>query len=120
VVINHQQFLLEFTHHPVRSPKDASRYFIDVAATPPRRGGEKLSQLPACVTVSCELEYEGVSMHHPPSTILQLLREYRFDTVIPIVAQTLRDAAAESPQRLTEVAHDIVRWQGILPNTSRQ
>jgi hypothetical protein len=40
VVINHQQFLLEFTHHPGRSIKEASRYFIEVAATPPRRGGE--------------------------------------------------------------------------------
>ena len=41
VVSKHQQFLLEFSHHPVRSTKEASRYFIDVAATPPRRGGEK-------------------------------------------------------------------------------
>src|SRR5262249_22077490 len=43
VVINHQQFLLEFTHHPVRSTKEAVRYLIDVADTPPqrpRRGGE--------------------------------------------------------------------------------
>ena len=40
VVINHQQFLLEFTHRPIRSNEEASRYFIDVAATPPRRGGE--------------------------------------------------------------------------------
>jgi hypothetical protein len=38
VVINHKQILLEFTHHPVRSTKDASRYFIDIADAPPRRG----------------------------------------------------------------------------------
>ena len=31
---------VEFDHHPVRSIKEASRYFIEVAATPPRRGGE--------------------------------------------------------------------------------
>src|SRR5215831_17354729 len=35
-----QQNSAEFDHHPVRSTKEASRYFIDVAATPPRRGGE--------------------------------------------------------------------------------
>jgi hypothetical protein len=58
-------------------------------------------------------------MNHPSSTILQLLREYRFDSVIPIVTQTLRDAAAESPQRLSEVSRDIVRWQGIFKNTAQ-
>src|SRR5215831_8147545 len=42
VVSKHQQFLLEFSHHPVRSTKEASRYFVSVAATPPRRGGETL------------------------------------------------------------------------------
>src|SRR5262249_42406599 len=31
---------LEFDHHPVRSIKDASRYLVEVASTPPRRGGE--------------------------------------------------------------------------------
>ena len=31
---------VEFDHHPVRSIKEASRYFIEVASTPPRRGGE--------------------------------------------------------------------------------
>jgi hypothetical protein len=55
VVINHQQFLLELTHHPVRFPKDASRYFIDVAATPPRRGGDKL---PTAVIRHCNYELE--------------------------------------------------------------
>src|SRR5215471_7751182 len=44
VVINYQQFLLEFTHHPVRSTKEAARYLIDVADPPPRRGGEKAHQ----------------------------------------------------------------------------
>ena len=41
VVSNFQnEFLEEFSHHPVRSIKEASRHFIVVAATPPRRGGE--------------------------------------------------------------------------------
>jgi hypothetical protein len=52
-------------------------------------------------------------------TIFQMLRESRFDDVIPIVSQTLRDAASESPQRLTEVAREIVRWQGIFKNTAQ-
>ena len=45
VVINHQPNLLEFPHHPVRSIKEASRYFVEVAATPPRRGGENCGPL---------------------------------------------------------------------------
>jgi hypothetical protein len=52
-------------------------------------------------------------------TILQLLREYRFDSVIPIVTQTLRDAAEESPKRLSEVAQEIVRWQGVFKNNAQ-
>src|SRR5215831_2930638 len=35
-----QQTSVEFDHHPDRSIKEASRYLIEVAATPPRRGGE--------------------------------------------------------------------------------
>ena len=52
-------------------------------------------------------------------TILQLLREYRFDSVIPIVTQTLREAAEESPERLREVAQDILRWQGVFKNSAQ-
>ena len=51
--------------------------------------------------------------------ILQLLRENRFDTVIPLVTKALRDAAAESPERLTQVARDLVRWQGFFKNTAQ-
>src|SRR5215813_12839110 len=40
VVINHQQFCLNFLTTP-SAPKEAARYLIDVADTPPRRGGEK-------------------------------------------------------------------------------
>jgi len=40
VVFNLNKNSVEFDHHPVRSIKDASRYFVEVAATPPRGGGE--------------------------------------------------------------------------------
>ena len=48
--------------------------------------------------------------------IVQMLREHQFDSAIPIVSQMLREAAAQSPQRLTEVARDLVRWQGVFRN----
>jgi len=51
--------------------------------------------------------------------ILQLLRENRFDSVLPIVTETLRNAAGESPQKLAEVARDLVRWQGFFKNTAQ-
>src|ERR1051326_3383494 len=35
----------EFDHHPVRSITEASRYFVEVASTPPRRGGENCGTL---------------------------------------------------------------------------
>src|SRR6476661_2152188 len=37
VVLVHKEILSELDHHPVRSTEDASRYFIEVADTPPRR-----------------------------------------------------------------------------------
>jgi hypothetical protein len=40
-----QQTSVEFEHHPVRSIEEASRYFVDVASTPPRRGGENCGPL---------------------------------------------------------------------------
>src|SRR5690349_13921101 len=40
VVINYEQIMLELDHHSVRSTKEASQYFVNVAATPPRRGGD--------------------------------------------------------------------------------
>src|SRR5262245_43127613 len=52
------------------------------------------------------------------TAILQMLRECRFDDVTPIVIRTLRDAAAESPQRLAEVARDVVRWRGFFKNNA--
>ena len=40
VVFDFNKIPLEFDHHPVRSIKEASRHFIEVASTPPQRGGE--------------------------------------------------------------------------------
>jgi hypothetical protein len=51
--------------------------------------------------------------------ILRMLREYRFDSVIPLVTQTLRDAAAESPQRLIEVAREPGALAGDLQEQQR-
>jgi hypothetical protein len=43
VVTKHQPIRMVFTHHPGHSIKEAARQFIEVAATPPRRGGERSS-----------------------------------------------------------------------------
>jgi hypothetical protein len=50
--------------------------------------------------------------------ILQLLRENRFDAAIPLVIETLESAAAESPQKLTDAARDLVRFQGFFRNNA--
>src|SRR5262249_43692818 len=50
--------LLELDHHPVRSIKEASRYLIEVAATPPRRGGENCG--PLCLGNSPASPWGGV------------------------------------------------------------
>src|SRR5262249_46200651 len=51
--------------------------------------------------------------------ILQLLRDCQFETAIPMVTQTLREAAADPWRRLSEVARDIVRWQGVFKNNTQ-
>jgi hypothetical protein len=51
--------------------------------------------------------------------ILQLLRENRFDDAIPLVTTTLRDAASESTQKLTDAARELVQFKGIFPNTTQ-
>jgi len=53
------------------------------------------------------------------SSVLQMLRAQQFDDAVPAVSDALRQAAAESPGRLTEVAGEIVRWPGIFPNTDQ-
>jgi hypothetical protein len=51
--------------------------------------------------------------------ILHLLRENRFDEAIPLLTAALRSAAAQSPDRLTEAARDVVSWKGHFKNTSQ-
>ena len=51
--------------------------------------------------------------------ILQLLRDNRFDEAIPLVNTALRSAASESPQKLTDAARDLVRFQGFFKNTAQ-
>jgi hypothetical protein len=51
--------------------------------------------------------------------ILKLLRENRFEEAIPLVTTTLRSAASESPQALTNCARDLVRFQGFFKNTAQ-
>ena len=46
--------------------------------------------------------------------ILQFLRESRFEAAIPLVIETLHEAAAESPQKLTDAARDLVRFPGFF------
>lgn len=54
----------------------------------------------------------------PIAEIQQMLREGRFDSAIPLVTQTLREALQESPQRLTEIAREVVRFQGFFKNNA--
>jgi hypothetical protein len=51
--------------------------------------------------------------------ILHLLRENQFDVAVPLVTTTLRNAAAVSQQELTDVARDLVRWQGFFKNNAQ-
>jgi len=60
-----------------------------------------------------------IKMTTIPEKILQLLRENRFESVIPLVTETLQNAAGESPQKLTEVARELVRWRGVFKNTAQ-
>ena len=46
--------------------------------------------------------------------VLKMLKEYRFDDAIPLVSLMLREAAAESPERLLEAAREVVAWKGIF------
>jgi hypothetical protein len=55
-----------------------------------------------------------------PLSITLLLNEYRFEEVIPLVERVLREAAAESPDRLIEVARGIIAWKGFFANASQE
>jgi hypothetical protein len=52
------------------------------------------------------------------ATILELLKTCKFDEAIVLANQTLREAAAESPERLTSAAREIVAWRGIFRNST--
>jgi len=43
VVAQDQKDLLKLNNHPVRSIKGASRYFLDVASTPPDQEGQSIA-----------------------------------------------------------------------------
>jgi len=49
-----------------------------------------------------------------------MLSENRFEEAILQVDQALREAAAESPERLAEVARGIVAWRGIFANAQQE
>ena len=51
-----------------------------------------------------------------PLSIPSLLNEYRFEEAIPMVEQVLRGAAAESPERLIEVARGMIAWKRFFSN----
>jgi hypothetical protein len=53
------------------------------------------------------------------SAIVHLLNEYRFEEAVPLADRLLREAAAESPERFTEVARGIVAWRGIFAHTAQ-
>jgi hypothetical protein len=51
--------------------------------------------------------------------VLQLLRGNRFDSAIPLVTEILRNAAAESSQKLADEARELVRYQGFFKDTAQ-
>ena len=52
------------------------------------------------------------------ATIAELLKACKFEEAIPLVVRTLREAATESPERLTDAAREIVAWRGIFRNSA--
>lgn len=50
-------------------------------------------------------------------TVTELLKQGQYDRAIPLMELALREAAAESPERLTDVARGIVAWQGFFANS---
>ena len=49
-----------------------------------------------------------------------MLKEHRFDQAVPLVESALREAAAQSPERLAEVARGVVAWRGIFAKASEE
>src|SRR5262245_47682003 len=50
--------------------------------------------------------------------LAQLLQARQFDSATAVVSTTLRAAAAESREKLTTAARDVVRWKGFFKNTA--
>lgn len=48
------------------------------------------------------------------SEFIRLLNQRQYQTVMPLMEQALRQAALESPERLTEVARSAVAWKGFF------
>ena len=48
--------------------------------------------------------------------VIRSLRERRYDEAAKLAVEGLRQAAAESPDRLTEAARAIVAWKGFFEN----
>jgi hypothetical protein len=48
---------------------------------------------------------------------IQSLRERRYDDAARLAVEGLRQAAAKSPDRLTEAARTVVAWKGFFENT---
>jgi len=54
------------------------------------------------------------------SEVILLLNQSRYDDAARLAIEGLRHAAAESPERLTEVARSIVAWKGFFDNSSEE
>jgi len=52
------------------------------------------------------------------AAILRMLNELQFEAAASLAGQSLREAAAESPERLTQAARELVAWQGFFRNNS--
>jgi tetratricopeptide (TPR) repeat protein len=49
--------------------------------------------------------------------MIPLLNQGRFDAALALIEKALREAAAESPERLTDAARAVVAWKGIFANS---
>jgi hypothetical protein len=55
---------------------------------------------------------------YSPAAVLQLLKQCQFDAAVPLASELLREAAAESPDRLLAVARELVAWKGFFRNSA--
>jgi hypothetical protein len=77
-------------HHPVRSSKEASRFFSDVAATPPRlRRGVSLPELYAAIRVCLRAGFFSSSAINPSATPGPQLPKIRESLTAPVGRLTM-------------------------------